>query len=73
MPKFRVLIADDELPARNKMKRLLKKINSVELVHAAENGFDALEHIHSLKPNLVFNLKAKYAPKSGLFKATTTS
>ena len=54
MPKFRVLIADDELPARNKMKRLLKKIDSVELVHAAENGFDALEHIHSLKPNLVF-------------------
>lgn len=54
MPKFRVLIADDELPARNKMKRLLKKIDSVELIHAAENGFDALEHIHSLKPNLVF-------------------
>lgn len=54
MPKFRVLIADDELPARNKMKRLLKKIDQVELVHVAENGFDALEHIHSLKPNLVF-------------------
>ncbi|MDW3651626.1 MAG: LytTR family DNA-binding domain-containing protein [Bacteroidia bacterium] len=54
MSKFRVLIADDELPARNKMKRLLKKINEVELVHVAENGFDALEHIHSLKPDLVF-------------------
>ncbi len=54
MSKFRVLIADDELPARNKMKRLLKKINVVELVHVAVNRFDALEHIHSLKPDLVF-------------------
>lgn len=53
--KLKVLIADDELPARNKMKRLLKKFDEdVELVHAAENGFDALEHIQSLKPDLVF-------------------
>ncbi len=52
--KLKVLIADDELPARNKMIRLLKKFDQVELVHAAENGFDALEHIHSLKPDLVF-------------------
>ncbi len=53
--KLKVLIADDELPARNKMKRLLQKFEEeVELVHAAENGFDALEHIHSLKPDLVF-------------------
>jgi DNA-binding LytR/AlgR family response regulator len=54
MSKFRVLIADDELPARNKMKRLLKKIDNVEIVHVAENGLDALEHIHSLKPDLIF-------------------
>ncbi|MEZ4825882.1 MAG: LytTR family DNA-binding domain-containing protein [Bacteroidia bacterium] len=54
MSKFRVLIADDELPARNKMKRLLKKFENVELIHEAENGFDALEHIHSLKPDLIF-------------------
>ncbi|MEM7657818.1 MAG: LytTR family DNA-binding domain-containing protein [Bacteroidota bacterium] len=54
MPTLRVLIADDELPARNKMKRLLKKIDGVELVHIAENGFDALEHVQSLKPDLVF-------------------
>ncbi|MCB0851361.1 MAG: response regulator, partial [Bacteroidetes bacterium] len=54
MSKFRVLIADDELPARNKMKRLLKKFDDVEIVHVAENGLDALEHIHSLKPDLIF-------------------
>ena len=54
MSTLRVLIADDELPARNKMKRLLKKIEDVELVHIAENGFDALEHVQNLKPDLVF-------------------
>lgn len=54
MAKLRVLIADDELPARNKMKRLLKKIDMVDVVHIAENGFDALEHIQTLKPDLVF-------------------
>jgi DNA-binding LytR/AlgR family response regulator len=54
MPNLRVLIADDELPARNKMKRLLKKMDDVELIHIAENGFDALEHIQTLKPDLIF-------------------
>ncbi|MDX1909112.1 MAG: LytTR family DNA-binding domain-containing protein [Bacteroidia bacterium] len=54
MSKIRVLIADDELPARNKMSRLLQSMEEVEVVHMAENGFDALEHIHSLKPDLVF-------------------
>ncbi|GAB4426916.1 MAG: LytTR family DNA-binding domain-containing protein [Bacteroidia bacterium] len=54
MSKLRILIADDELPARNKMKRLLSKFEDVEVVHYAENGFDALEHIQSLKPDMVF-------------------
>lgn len=36
------------------MKRLLSKMEEVELIHAAENGFDALEHIQSLSPDLVF-------------------
>lgn len=54
MSKLKVLIADDELPARNRMKRLLKKIDSVEVLHVAENGLDALEHIQNLKPDLVF-------------------
>jgi len=54
MSKLRVIIADDEQPARNKMKRLLTKIDTVDLVHVAENGLDALEHIQSLKPDLVF-------------------
>lgn len=51
---IRVLIADDELPARNKMKRLLEKQPMVEIVHIAENGIDALEGINKHKPDLVF-------------------
>jgi len=54
MSKLRVLIADDEQPARNKMKRLLGKINTVEVVAVAENGLEALEKIHNEKPDLVF-------------------
>ena len=52
--KIRALIADDELPARNKMKRLLDKMEGVELIYAAENGIDALDQIQELKPDVVF-------------------
>ena len=54
MAKLRVIIADDEQPARNKMKRLLTKIDKVNLIHVAENGLEALENIQSQKPDLVF-------------------
>jgi DNA-binding LytR/AlgR family response regulator len=54
MSTLRVLIADDEMPARNKMKRFLSQIEEVELIHESENGLDALEQIHNLKPDLVF-------------------
>ncbi len=52
--KIRALIADDELPARKKMTRLLEKFEQVELVHAAENGIEALDMIRELKPDVVF-------------------
>lgn len=51
---IRVLIADDELPARNKMKRLLEKMPHVEIVQVAENGIEALEGIEKHKPDMVF-------------------
>lgn len=54
MRTYKVLIADDEMPARSKMKRLLKKFDDVELIHEAENGVDALEHIQKLKPDIAF-------------------
>lgn len=54
MDKLKVLIADDEAPARNKMKRMLEGFEEVELVYAAENGVDALENIRKFKPDIVF-------------------
>lgn len=52
--KIRALVADDELPARRKMTRLLEKFEQVELLELAENGIDALEKIRELKPDVVF-------------------
>ncbi len=52
--KIRALVADDELPARRKMARLLEKFEQVELLEMAENGIEALEKIQELKPDVVF-------------------
>ena len=54
MSKLKVLIADDEMPARNKMKRLLSRFENIEIIHLAENGLDALENIQKLKPDIAF-------------------
>ncbi|HLA95991.1 MAG TPA: response regulator [Pyrinomonadaceae bacterium] len=52
MQKLRVLIADDERPAREYLKRLLFDFEDVEIVGEAENGADAVEFIKELKPDL---------------------
>jgi len=54
MSKFTVLIADDEIPARKKMKKMLSQFENLEIIHEAENGLDALEHIQKLNPDIVF-------------------
>lgn len=52
--KLKVLIADDEAPARKKMERLLGNFENIEILHSAENGLDALENIQKLKPDIAF-------------------
>jgi DNA-binding LytR/AlgR family response regulator len=54
MTKLRVLVADDEAPARNKMMRLLQGFENVELVNLSSNGEDALNNITLLKPDIAF-------------------
>ena len=50
---MRVLIVDDEPPARERLRRLLAEIESVEIVGEAEGGIQAVEMIEQEKPDLV--------------------
>src|SRR5664279_4480088 len=53
--KYRTLIADDEQPARDRLKKLLAEhTDQIELIGEAENGIQCLEMIDRLKPDLVF-------------------
>jgi two-component system response regulator LytT len=48
------LIADDEPLARDELKFLLDEIGDVEVVATAANGFEALDAIERLDPDLAF-------------------
>ncbi|HEX3101553.1 MAG TPA: response regulator, partial [Pyrinomonadaceae bacterium] len=65
MNKLRVIIADDERPAREFLKSILREFESVEIVGEAENGSDAVELIKSVKPDLAI-LDLKMPEVSGL-------
>ena len=52
MEKLRIIIADDERPAREFLKAILSEFEDAELVGEAENGADAVEIIKELKPDL---------------------
>ncbi len=51
---IRVLIADDEVLARQRLEDLLALEPGVEIVGQAANGLDAAEAIRRLRPDLVF-------------------
>jgi two-component system LytT family response regulator len=50
----RVLIADDEPPARAKVRRFLAADPEVDMVGEAESGPEAVDAIQRLRPDLVF-------------------
>jgi DNA-binding LytR/AlgR family response regulator len=52
MNKLRVVIADDERPARLFLKAVLQSFSEVEIVGEAENGIEAVEIIKKNKPDL---------------------
>ena len=52
MDKLRVIIADDERPAREFLKNILREFTDVELIGEAENGAEAIEIIKQKKPDL---------------------
>jgi two-component system LytT family response regulator len=50
----RILIVDDEAPARAKMRRYVGEYPDIEIMGEAENGVEAVERIGELEPDLVF-------------------
>ncbi len=50
--RLRVVIADDERPARLFLKAMLADFENVEIVGEAENGIEAIEIIERTKPDL---------------------
>jgi two-component system LytT family response regulator len=52
--KPRALIVDDEPPARAKVRKFLEDRDDVELVGEAGDGFQAIELLLGLRPELVF-------------------
>ena len=52
MNKLRVVIADDERPAREFLKTVLRDFEDVEIIGEAENGAEVIELIKQTKPDL---------------------
>ncbi len=52
MNKLKVMIADDERPARLFLKSILEEFDDIDIIGEAENGLDAVEIIRRLKPDL---------------------
>ena len=50
--KIRIVIADDERPARSFLKNILRDFEDAEVVAEAENGAEAVEVIKRTKPDL---------------------
>ena len=51
---MRVLVADDEAPARGKLQRWLSEQSDIEVVAESEDGLHAAEAIERLKPDVAF-------------------
>src|ERR1700737_473527 len=62
---LRVLIADDEPPARQRIEDLLAREQRIEVVGNASTGDETIEMIRQRKPDLVF-LDVQMPGKTGL-------
>jgi two-component system, LytTR family, response regulator len=54
MAMIRIIIIDDEAPAREIIKHYLKEVDSVEVIAECADGFSGLKSISVMKPDLVF-------------------
>jgi len=51
--RLKVLIVDDEAPARERLRALLAEIGDVDIAGEAATGAEALSHTHDLAPDVV--------------------
>lgn len=51
---LRCLIVDDEMPAREELKYMLKDIKNIKVIGEASNGIEALDMINKLELDIVF-------------------
>lgn len=54
MSKKRIIIVEDERPARDLLKNYLEDFPEMELVGEYDNGFDGLKAINEIKPDAIF-------------------
>jgi two-component system LytT family response regulator len=62
---MRILIVDDERPARDKLRRMLAQENGVSAIDEARDGVEALEKVASFAPDAIF-LDVQMPEVSGL-------
>jgi two-component system LytT family response regulator len=54
MENIRIIIIDDEAPARELLKHYLKEVEFAEVIAECSDGFSGLKSISTMKPDLVF-------------------
>ncbi|WP_130807556.1 LytR/AlgR family response regulator transcription factor [Senegalia massiliensis] len=52
--KLKVLVVDDELPAREEIKYLLEKYDDIDIIYEANNGIIAFDLIQKFEPDIIF-------------------
>jgi two-component system response regulator AlgR len=52
-PRLKVLIVDDEPPARERLRGLLGELGDAEVIAEGATGAEALGHVHELAPDVV--------------------
>ncbi|MFZ6183610.1 LytR/AlgR family response regulator transcription factor [Nannocystis pusilla] len=69
---MKVLVVDDEAPARRRLVRMLERIADVEVVGEADDGSSALRQIAALRPDVVL-LDIHMPELDGMELAETTA
>jgi two-component system LytT family response regulator len=54
MEKIKIVIIDDEAPAREIIKHYLKEVDSVEVIAECSDGFSGLKTVSVMRPDLIF-------------------